>query len=120
MTTTKITYDEDADVLYVKFDRSEHVTGVELSPSVLLRLDTGKATGLPPRALGLTFVNFSFLMAQIGDQPLNVPLGDLRYLPKELWQAVLEVVTTAPVSDFLTVGLSLLPQRPPLPTPVAV
>ena len=119
MNTTKITYDEEADALYVKFDRSEHVTGVELAPNVVLRLDTGQATGLPPRALGLTFVNFSFLMAQLGGQPLNVPLADLRYLPRELWQAVLEVVTTAPVSDFLTVGLSLLPQRPPLPTLVA-
>jgi len=120
VTTTKITYDEEADVLYVRFDHSEHVTGVELAPSVLLRLDTGQATGLPPRALGLTFVNFSYLMAHLGGQLLNVPLTDLRYLPKELWQAVLEVVTTAPVSDFLTVGLSLLPQRPPLRVSVAI
>jgi hypothetical protein len=27
----KMTYDEDADVLYVSFGQSEHVTGVELA-----------------------------------------------------------------------------------------
>ena len=44
----KINYDKDADVLYVSFDQSEHVTGVDLAENILLRLDTGKVTGELP------------------------------------------------------------------------
>ena len=45
MGETKINYDSEADVLYVSFGRSEHLTGVELADNILLRRDTGKATG---------------------------------------------------------------------------
>jgi hypothetical protein len=65
-------------------------------------------------------LNYSFahMMAQYQDKPLPVPLTNLRNLPEDLWQAVLAVITTPPVSDFLTVGLSLSPEIPPLPEPV--
>jgi len=115
MNETKINYDEEADVLYVSFGQSEHVTGVELADNILLRLDTGKATGAAPRAVGLTFISFARMKAHYRDRPLNVPLANLRNLPNDLWQAVLAVVTTPPVSDFLSVGFSLSPQVPPLP-----
>jgi len=115
MNETKVNYDEEADVLYVSFGGSEHVTGVELADNILLRLDTGKATGAPPKAVGLTFISFARMMAHYGDRPLNVPLSNLRSLPQDLWQAVLDVVTTPPVSDFWAVGLFLSPQVPPLP-----
>ena len=120
MNDIKINYDEEADVLYVSFGQSDHVTGVELADNVLLRLDTGKATGTAPRAIGLTFVSFAHMMTHYQDKPLNVPLENLRNLPEDLWQAVLAVTTTAPVSDFLTVGLSLSFQVPPLPEQVAI
>ena len=116
----KMNYDEDADVLYVSFGRSEHVTGVELADNILLRLDTGKATGAAPRAVGLTFISFAQMMAHYRDRPLQVPLANLRNLPEDLWQAVWAVLTTPPVSDFLDVGLALSPQVPPLPERVAV
>jgi hypothetical protein len=119
MNETKINYDEEADVLYVSFGRSEHVTGVELADNILLRLDTGKATGTAPRAVGLTFISFARLMAHYRDRPLSVPLEKLQNLPDDLWQAVLAVVTTPPVSDFLDVGLAMSPQVPPLPELVA-
>lgn len=119
MSEIKVSYDEDADVLYVSFGRSEHVTGVELTDNVLLRLDTGKATGSPPRAVGLTFISYERMMAHFQHQPIPVSLTDLRHLPEELWQAVLAVLTTPPVSDFLAVNLSLTPQTPPLPELVA-
>jgi len=32
----KVDYDEEADVLYVSFGRSEHVTSVELADNILL------------------------------------------------------------------------------------
>ena len=113
----KIDYDKDADVLYVSFGQSEHVTGVELADNILLRLDTGEATGDLPRAVGLTFVSFSGMMAHQRDKPLTITLERLRDLPDDLWQAVIGVVTTPPVSDVLEVGLSVAPQVPPLPVP---
>ena len=119
MNETKLNYDEEADVLYVSFGRSEHVTGVELADNILLRLDTGKATGTAPRAVGLTFISFARLMAHYRDRPLSVSLANLRNLPEDLWQAVLAVITTPPVSDFLDVGLAMSPQVPPLPELVA-
>ena len=83
MNTTKITYDEEADVLYVKFDRSEHVTGVELAPNVVLRLGHGPGDWPATTHAGFDLCQIFFLMAQLGGQPLNVPLADLRYLPRE-------------------------------------
>ena len=120
MSETKLNYDQDADVLYVSFGRSEHVTGVELADNILLRLDTGKSSGTPPRAIGLTFISYAQLMAHYRDQLLNVPLSNLRNLPEDVQQAVLSVVMSPPVSDFLSVGLSLAPHIPPLPEQVAV
>lgn len=100
MSEIKYNYDKEADVLYVSFGRSEHVTGVELADSILLRLDTGKATGAPSRAVGLTFISFAAMMAHYKDKPLNIPLANLRSLPDDLWQAVMAVMTTPPVSDL--------------------
>ena len=90
-----------------------------VADNILLRLDTGKATGDMARAVGLTFISFSRLMEQYRTRPLSVPLANLRKHPEDLWQAVLTVITTPPVSDFLAVGLSLSPQVPPLPERVA-
>jgi hypothetical protein len=115
MSEIKVNNDEDTDVLYVSFGRSEHVTGVELTDNVLLRLDIGKATGAPPRAVGSTFVSYERMMAQHQHQPIPVSLTNLRHLPEEMWQVVLAVLTTPPVSDFLAVNLSLKPQTPSLP-----
>jgi hypothetical protein len=115
MNDVKLNYDADADVLYVSFGRSDHVTGIELADNILLRLDLGSLPHNPPRAVGLTFISFSHLMAHYQAQPLSIPLTNLRHLPDELWQAVLAVVSTPPVSDFLAVGLFLTPQVPPLP-----
>ena len=112
-----ITYDKEADVLYVSFGQSEHVTGIELTDNILLRLDTDKVTGDLPHAIGLTFVSFSRMMAHHRDKPLTISLDQLRDLPDDLWQAVIDVVTTPPVSDVLEVGLSIAPQVPPLPAP---
>jgi len=111
----KTNYDEEADVLYVSFGRSKHVTGVELADNILLRLDTGKATGEPARAVGLTFVSFSRLMAHHRDRPLTISLERLRNLPENLLPIVMGVITSPPVSDFLTAELAIAPRVPPLP-----
>jgi hypothetical protein len=119
MSEIKINYDEDADVLYVSFGQSEHITGVELTENVLLRLDTGKSTNTPPKAIGLTFISFARMISYHQNKPLTVSLKNLRSLPEDVWQAVFAVATTPPVSDFLGVELSLSPQIPPLPNHVA-
>ena len=120
METIKVNYDADADVLYVSFDRSDEVIGIELTDNILLRLDKGQLPHKPARAIGLTFISFSHILRHHQDRPLSIPLANLRHLPDDLWQAVLAVVTTPPVSDFLSVGLSLVPQIPPLPELEAV
>ena len=116
----KVNYDDGADVLYVSFGRSKHVTGVELADNILLRLDTGKATGEPPRAVGLTFISFSRLMAYHRDRPLTISLERLRNLPENLLPIVMGVITAPPVSDFLTAELAIAPRVPPLPELVQV
>jgi hypothetical protein len=118
MNEIRINYDEEADVLYVSFGCSEHVTGIELADNILLRLDTGKSTGAAPKAIRLTFIRFARMMEHYQHKPVSVPLANLRNVPEDLWDAVLAVITTPPVSDFLAVGLSLSPQVPPLPEPV--
>jgi hypothetical protein len=120
MNNPKINYDEEADVLYVSFGRSQHVTGVELTDHILLRLDTGKATGSAPRAVGLTFISLARMIAHEGNRPVSIPWAKLSKLPSDLRQAVLAVVTCPPVSDFLSVGLSLSLQLPSLPLPLAM
>lgn len=114
---TKVNYDKEADVLYVSFGQSQHITGIELADNIILRLDTGKETGEPPRAIGLTLISFSHMALQHQNKPLTIPLDRLRDLPDDLWQAVMRVVTRPPVSDVLAVGLLLVPQMPPLPVP---
>ncbi len=116
MPETKIKYDQEGDILYVSFGRSEHVTGVELADNILLRLDTGKAEAASPKAIGLTFISFSKMQEYFRDK---LPLANLRRLPEDLWQAVINVVATPPVSDFLSIGFSMSPQFPPLPERLA-
>ena len=115
MPNTKINYDKEADVLYISFGEGQNITGVELTDNVILRLDTGSKPSQLPKAVGLTFISFEKMMATHKDTPVFVSLANLRQLPEELWQAVLTVVTSAPVSDYLSVNLSLSPQMPPLP-----
>ncbi|MDI6794373.1 MAG: DUF2283 domain-containing protein [bacterium] len=115
MSKVKYHYDQEADVLYVSFGHSEHATGVELAENILLRLDTGKLSGMPAKAIGLTFISFKHLMTHHQDKPLTISIDSLHNLPQDLWQATMAVITSSPVSDFLNVGLSLSPRVPPLP-----
>ena len=111
----KYNYDPEADVLYISFERSDHVTGIELAPNVLLRLDTGLATGKPPRPVGLTLVSYSKLRERLAGKPLTVTLDDLRNLPDDVWHAVVEVVTSPPVSEILSVAFTISVPMPVLP-----
>jgi len=112
MSDITVNYDDEADVVYVSFGRSENVTGVELADNVLLRLDTGRATGEPPRAVGLTLISYSRLMASHQDRPLTISLERLRNLPEDLWPIVVSVITSPPVSDFLAAELAIALRLP--------
>jgi uncharacterized protein YuzE len=103
MSGIKRNYDQEADVLYLSFDRSDHVTGVELADNIILRLDTGKISGIPPKAVGLTFVNFANIIAMYQGGSLKIPLAKLSNLPEDLRQMVLSIITIPPVSDFLVI-----------------
>jgi len=109
---TKFDYDEEADVLYVSFGRSEHVRHVNLTDNIVLRLDTGQEADTPPRAVGLTFISFQAMRDRLAGHPVSVPLANLRNLPDEVWQAVVSVISTAPVSDVLDVAFSFAVQIP--------
>ena len=111
----KYDYDEEADVLYVSFGHSEHVRYVNLTDNLILRLDTGEETGQPPRAIGLTFVSFQAMREHLAGQPITIPLANLRNLPDNIWQAVVTVISSAPVSDVLGVAFSVAIQMPKLP-----
>ena len=118
--TTKINYDEEADVLYISFGRSDNVHYVNLTDNIILRLDTGLENDRLPRAIGLTFVSYQAMRLSLAGQPIIVPLTNLRNLPDELWQAVVSVISSAPVTDILDVAFSLAVQIPELPAPAAI
>lgn len=111
----KYDYDEEADVLYVSFGHSDHVRYVNLTDNLVLRLDTGEESGQPPRAIGLTFISFQAMRDRLAGQPITIPLANLRNLPDNIWQAVIAVISSAPVSDVLEVAFSLAIQVPALP-----
>ena len=105
----KYNYDREGDVLYISFGRSEHIVGVELGDHLLLRLDVGKkGTAHSPRAVGLT-VLFPAQLLALGHAP-TFTLGRLERLPADLQTAVLEVLGKPPVSELLSVQLTLAPE----------
>lgn len=115
MNDIKVSYDKEADVLYVSFGRSGNITGIELADNIVLRLDAGHPGRKAPKAVGLTFVSFSHIMRHHRNHPIRIPLADLCQLPEALRQAVLAVTTAPPVSDFLDITLSLSPRMPLFP-----
>lgn len=118
MSETKYNYDQEGDILYVSFGRSEHVVGVELGDHLLLRLDTGKGTAHSPRAVGLT-VLFPAQLLALGHVP-TFALEQLQRLPAGLCAAVLEVLTKPPVSNLLSVQMTLASEELEMPELVTV
>lgn len=111
----KYDYDEEADVLYVSFGHSDHVRYVNLTDNLVLRLETGEESHQPPRAIGLTFISYQAMRDRLTTQPITIPLANLRNLPDNIWQAVLAVISSAPVSDVLEVAFSFAIQAPAFP-----
>ena len=109
----KYNYDQEGDILYISFGRSEHVVAVELGDHLLLRLDTGTSTARPSRAVGLTILFPAQLLA-LGHAP-TFTLEQLERLPANLRAAVLEVLSKPPMSELLSMQLTLAPEELRIP-----
>ena len=90
-------YDEEGDILYVSFSPGEIGTGVELNNHILLRLNKDEK-----RAIGLTFLDFSVLIQRTEFGPRSFPLTGLVDISDQMQEIVMKLITTPPVSYFLT------------------
>jgi len=109
----KYNYDREGDVLYISFGRSEHTVGVELGDHLLLRLDMGGGAMQSPRAVGLT-IFFPAQLLTLGHAPA-FSLEQMEQLPVSFRAAVLEVLSKPPVSELLSVRLTLAPEELRIP-----
>lgn len=114
MNDIKYNYDREADVLYISFARGEHIVSVELSDSLILRLDLGKNNGGGPCAVGIT-VLFPAKLLELGHSPLALQIDRLYKLPTDVQSAVLEVLSKPPVSEVLSAQLTFNSAAPQLP-----
>ena len=89
-------YDEVSDTLYVSFAPSEHATGIELTPHILLRLNKQER-----KAVGLTLLEYSLLAQKTDMGPRSFPLIGLTDLSDDLREIVLDILQRPPVSDVL-------------------
>jgi len=96
-------YDPEADVLYIAFDKGRKASSVSLNDNLILRFDA--QTG---EAVGLTILDFSRLMREPG----TLPLSRLDEFPPELQSLVWKALTRPPVSHYLRVMPSVEGQRP--------
>ena len=93
-------YDKEADVLYISFAPKEHATAaVELNENILLRFNRAEK-----RAVGLTLMDFSALAQMTRLGPRSFPLSGLAELEPEWQDEVIEIITRAPVNQFLQVS----------------
>ncbi len=96
-----ISYDKEADVLYISFSPGERATtAVELNGNILLRFNRAEK-----RAIGLTLMDFSVLVQLTVLGPRSFPLSGLQELEPD-WQAlVMEIITQPPVNQILKVSV---------------
>ena len=119
MDEIKYNYDREADVLYISFACSEHVVTVELSESLILRLDPGNENNNGPSAVGMT-VLFPARLLELGHSPLTLQIDRLRKQPVEIQSAVWEVLSKPPVNEILAAQLTFTPAAPTLSDLVTV
>ena len=103
MTDLHFSYDQEADVLYIAFDKGHKASSVSLNDNLVLRFDA--QTG---EAVGLTVLDFSRLMR--GAEPLS--LSRLDEFPPGLQSLVWKVLTHPPVSYYLRVTSPVEGQHP--------
>ena len=92
-------YDEISDTLYISFEPGRQATGVELNDHILLRLDKNE-----PKAIGLTFLEYSLLAQKTEMGPRSFPLTGLADLSDALREMVLDILLRPPVIDILSLS----------------
>jgi uncharacterized protein YuzE len=96
-----LSYDKEADVLYISFSPGEKATtAVELNDNILLRFNRAEK-----RAIGLTLMDFSVLVQLTELGPRSFPLSGLKELEPDWQDLVMEIVTQPPVSQILRVSV---------------
>lgn len=96
-----LSYDKEADVLYISFSPGEKATtAVELNDNILLRFNRAER-----RAIGLTLMDFSVLVQLTEMGPRSFPLRGLKELEPDWQDLVMEIVTQPPVSQILKVSV---------------
>ncbi len=105
MTETSYKYDELSDTFYISFAPGEKATGIELNPSILLRVNKAER-----RAIGITIFNYSYLAQKTNVGLHSLPLTGLAELSPELQELALDILSRAPVKEILTIS-SYTPSR---------
>lgn len=93
MKPTRITYDPDGDILYVNFGQPTASTGYQLSDQILIRVEPTTQT-----ASGLTIFNYSHHTSVSREIPLPGVEEQI-----EVKALLLNLLTSAPVNQFLTI-----------------
>ena len=99
MTQPTINYDEASDTLYISFVPYLKATGIELNEHILLRIDKES-----PKAVGITFLNYSILIQKADFGPRSFPLTGLAKLSDETREIVMDILATAPVKEILSLS----------------
>ena len=105
-----LSYDVEGDIMYVVFRPGEQAMNVHLTEHILLRLQPQTKT-----AVGLMLLDFSALMQPTEAGPRSFPFTELNQLPGDLKEMVLELLTSPPVSRFLTTSLYTPKAGDPIP-----
>ena len=109
MKLIRLTYEPEADILYITFGQPTAATGYQLSDQILLRVDPETQ-----RVAGLTILNFSVHT----EADREIPLSGLEEDP-EVKPFLLHLLSASPVAHFLRVvegdqGVSAMLLRPSL------
>ena len=92
------TYHQDADILEIFFSDTEATAAVYLTPDIILHFRPEDR-----QAVSLIFNNFSFLTQQAEYGPQALQLTTERW-PESLRSTVWELLTHAPVDEWLAVS----------------
>ena len=98
MQKTDIQYDELSDTLYLVFEGNptgREITGIELNPHILLRVDVESGT-----LVGVSIFDYSIVAQRTQMGPRSFPLTGLQKLPGTLREMALRILSSPPANEF--------------------
>ncbi|MBA3534947.1 MAG: DUF2283 domain-containing protein [Ardenticatenales bacterium] len=99
MTEPSYHYDQESDTLYISFAPGKHVTGIELTDHILLRINQQEQ-----QVVGITLFDYTLLIQQTDVGPRSFPLVGLDPMPLPLRKMVLDILRHPPVRDILAIS----------------